>query len=168
MHISENDISDVDEALVIHQTHKLIKLIKTQNFYRKGIYLYDVEKLEPMYNLVEYAWTFCAYPFVANKVSERLIKILEDIPDCDKMSIEELEEHAMKMWDDGVCENYHRESGKLKRTVQLCRFLHFFCTKKIIDAFDNSSEILETMLLDLCEEMWEPVTYFSDKYCQID
>ena len=63
---------------MIEETNRIISFIAKQGLYRKGLYLYDVEKYRPLYSITELSWNMCRNPFISYKVSEQLSIELPD------------------------------------------------------------------------------------------
>ncbi len=147
---------DNDLALVKQESSKLRKEIKHLKLYRKGHFLYDVQKLRPMYSIAEYAWTFCTNPFLADRISESLEHELPDIPDSSDMNLGQICDLVTAYWYAFVEGN--REN---KITPQMCKFLYFFCQKNVIEKYAHSG--VTDILDQLDARGWEPAKYFLKK-----
>jgi len=69
---------------------RLLIFIDEQNLYRKGLFLYDIEKYRPKYSIVELSWGFCENPMVAYQVAEDLENIIQDLEDPNEMFEDEI------------------------------------------------------------------------------
>lgn len=142
-----------NQVLIKYEVQKLIQLVSYKDLYRKGIYLYDVEKFRPQYNIAEFAWTFCEIPLIANQVVKLLDESLEDIIMSDDMSDDEILDWVNSKWDDfehQIC---------TKRGVKMCEFLYFICTPRVYTLFTDLNPLIE--LLELSKEKgWSPAHNF--------
>ena len=152
-----------NKSLINNQALKLKKSIANDGLYRKGLQLYEVEKIRPRYSIAEYCWCRCSHPLVASKVSDRLEEILEDTPKLkkDTSNFDEINNWITSQWD-------NIEDGYTKKpNVNLCRFLHLYLNKNVLpNVLEEDVEHVGSILNNLLDDFpnWEPLEYFVEKY----
>lgn len=152
-----------NQKLIDYETHKLLQLIEKQDLYRKGCYLYDVEKNEPRYNIAEFAWTFCKEPMVAYKIETQLENMIEDIPDPCDMSIDEITLYLYPISD--VYSRFQLyPQHTCERTIDLCRFMHVVTAQGVLNRFDKTSQENVCKLLQVLDQQhWTVANHFLSK-----
>lgn len=147
--------SRVSDKLIQYQTEKLLNVIKLKKLYRKGDYLFDTEKLHPHYNILEFAWTFCEYPPIANQVAESLESRLVDIPNSDDdKDISKLVAHFKYNVIPYIDQMKHT------RDPELIRFI-WFAMSRIKNGDYEHVALLAQLLRELNFAKWEPASKFQ-------
>lgn len=145
-------------SFIQNEANELLKLIDFHGLYRKGLYLYDVEKYRPVYSIVEYVWAFSPHPSFAYQLSEYLEKVLQDMENPNDMTKCDIDEWVRKFYP-MVEEELLKKRGK-----HLCRFMHFFCTKKVVNCIhSNDFFAVIDKLNSLKKNGWEPAQHFLHK-----
>jgi hypothetical protein len=156
---SKNKEPDVratrNKGLIEYEANKILDFIESQGLYRKGMYLYDVEKYRPLYSITELAWGLCSNPLIAYQVGELLESNLQDFEDPYKMDPSEIREWV----NDFYALLIYTED---KRGKMLCRFMNFYCKFPAIDEMGYDGPLaqnIEKMLKKLDKDGWEPAKY---------
>ena len=152
--------SRVSDKFVRDQTEKLLKVIELKKLYRKGDYLFDTEKLQPHYNILEFAWSFCDYPPVANQIAESLEKRLEDIPDSETVNEEMERQFAKTILKRFFGTDKHLKPFKAVRDPDLVRFI-WFAMNKVKNGDRTYIDVLSNLIDDLHKAKWEPADKFK-------
>lgn len=131
-------------------------LIKFKNLYRKGYYLFDTQKWVPHYSILEFTWTFCNYPPIANKVADVLERSLPDIPDTDKLSQKDIDWYIYDLTNKYLSLSEEKRLNKPPEFVRLMWMMISAIKKgklEYVPVFNSTLDVLDSQL-------WEPAAGF--------
>lgn len=147
-----------EQGLIDEETQKILKFVNNRNLYRRGDWLYDVDKLKPLYSITELSWNQCSYPKVAYQVSDELGKLIPCIPSSRNMSEDEIFQQVDLFFE--LLNS--KELNYNDRLKCRCEMYYFLTEKKVADLcvlLDNGIDNLKYY----DKRGWEPAKYFLKK-----